>query len=153
MELTKKNKRRYLRIKAYHLLKYRLIEKGKKEVDISFAKNLGAGGVFFRSPEKIPKGAKIELKINVPPYPKPINTIAKVLRVKPLKKKKEFDVAAEFVNIEESAQLFIQEKIAVAEEKRKKDKLRKIVIFLTIILGLIISGVFLMLVIKGKGWF
>ncbi len=148
MSFFKRSKRNFLRIKEHHLLKYKVIEGAEEEEDLSSAKDLGGGGVFFQSSEKIPEGENIEVKVNLPPYPKPVKAIAKVLRAKPLRKGKGFNIAAEFIKIDEQAQLFIEQKIALVKEKEKKDKLRKTGLFFTVALLVFLAA---SLFLKFKG--
>ena len=102
------NRRKYIRVSAHHLLKYKLAE--KKE-EMSFGRNISAGGVLFFAKEDLPAGAVVELKINFPQYPHPIEATAKIVRTKTLKGAEGFEVAAEFIHVDEDAKDFINKRI------------------------------------------
>ena len=109
-------KRKFFRLEAHHLLKYKLMD--KKE-SLSFARNVSAGGVRFHSKEYIPPESVVELTINFPSYPKPIKAVSKVAWVTPMPKLGGFDVGVEFMEIEEKAREFIKEKISKTRKKGK----------------------------------
>jgi c-di-GMP-binding flagellar brake protein YcgR len=117
--MTGKNfeeRRKFVRLKAHHLLKYKLMD---KEEALSFARNISAGGVLFHAEEFIPEGSMVELLVNFPSYPGPIKAVAKVVRVVPLPKVGGFDIGAEFVNIEEKAREYMNQKIRKVDEEAK----------------------------------
>jgi c-di-GMP-binding flagellar brake protein YcgR len=103
-----KERRRFIRLSAHHLLKYKLIN---REKELSFAHNISAGGVLFHAKSDIAPGELIELEINFPGYPTPVKAISKVVRTEKAEKVEGFNVAAEFVNIEEGAKDFVSKKI------------------------------------------
>lgn len=114
----KRRNRKFTRINTHCLLKY----KGSgNEPTLSFVRNIGAGGALFHCKEKIPVGSIVELTINFIGYPKPIETKAKVLRVKALKKISGFFVAVEFIKIENKARDFINAKILDMYKTQGKD--------------------------------
>jgi len=117
-KLFKKQKweerRKFIRLSAHHLLKYKVLEKEEK---LSFARNISAGGVLFYCKEQLPAGSTVELEVNFPQYPHPIKVVAKVIRAMELKKMGGYEIGAEFINVEEGAKNFIDEKIkAVSKE-------------------------------------
>ena len=101
-------RRKYIRLDAHHLLKYRKV--GKEEA-LSFVRNISAGGVLFIAKENIPLGDVVELEINFPGFPHPIKASAKVVWIKELKELGGFETGAEFINVEEDAREFINKKI------------------------------------------
>jgi len=103
-----RERRKFIRLDAHHLLKYKLINKGK---ELSFARNISAGGVLFHAKTDISPGEIVELEINFPGYPVPVKAVSKVVRSVKAEQGEGFDVAAEFVNIEESARDFVGKKI------------------------------------------
>ena len=103
-----KERRKFIRLSAHHLLKYKLIN---REKELSFAHNISAGGVLFHAKTDITPGDLVELEINFPGYPTPVKAVSKVVRAVRAVKGEGFEVAAEFVNIEEGAKDFVNKKI------------------------------------------
>ena len=103
-----KERRRFIRLSAHHLLKYKLIN---REKELSFARNISAGGVLFHAKNDIAPGEMVELEINFPGYPTPVKAVSKVVRSEKDEKGGGYYVAAEFVNIEESARDYVNKKI------------------------------------------
>jgi len=116
-------KRKFVRLNLHCLLKY---EKLQGQQVLSFVRNISAGGVLFHSQEELPVGATMRLKLNFLNHPEPISVIAKVLRVNPLKKLGGFDIAVEFINIEEKDRDFINKQLLeIADVKAEDSKDRK----------------------------
>ncbi|UCG34868.1 MAG: PilZ domain-containing protein [Candidatus Omnitrophota bacterium] len=115
-----KERRKFIRLKAHHLLKYRVVDREEVPNLLSFARNVSAGGVLFYADKEISPGNLVELEINFPEYPKPIKTVARVVRAVPLKEIGGFEMGAEFINIAESDRKFIDEKIKLAYEQKEK---------------------------------
>jgi c-di-GMP-binding flagellar brake protein YcgR len=107
-------RRKYIRLDAHHLLKYKIVGKGE---ELSFAKNISAGGVLFIAKENIPTDSVIELEINFPTFPHPIKAKARVVWNRELKKFGGFETGAEFINVDEDAKEFINKKITSTSEK------------------------------------
>jgi len=118
--MFKKNKRKFPRLGAHHLLKYRILE--SQTAEVSFARNVSAGGVLFYAHENIPVGSAVELTINFPGMVQPVKVQANVLRVKELKKIGGFEVAVQFVNLDEATLSFMNERITKALHRRAKKK-------------------------------
>jgi len=115
---NRRRNRKFARLNAHCLLKY----KGADNKPIlSFVRNISAGGALFHYKENISVGSIVELTINFPGYPKPIETQAKVLRVKALKKINGFFVAVKFIKIEDEARDFINAKILNMYKAQKKN--------------------------------
>lgn len=105
------------------LLKY---EKLEGQQVLSFARNISAGGLLFHSQEQVPVGATMRLKLNFLNHPQSISVIAKVLRTRALKKLGGFDVAVEFINIEEKDRDYINRRLLdIAEIKKDRSEDRK----------------------------
>ena len=111
-------KRKFIRLSAHHLLKYKILDKAS---EMSFARNISAGGVLFYSKEDLPVDSMIEMEINFPHYPHPVKVVSKVIRTKPMKKMGGFEIGAEFVNVEEDARDFINKKIVSVQEEVEKE--------------------------------
>ncbi len=117
--ILSKERRKYFRLNAYHLLKYKIAGKSDALEVLAFVKDISAGGVRFHVQEKLPLGTVIELEINFPGYPEAVRAKAKVVRVTQLKGCDECAVGAEFIDISESAKNFINDKIGRVREKIK----------------------------------
>lgn len=112
-------KRKYIRLKAHHLLKYKVLD---KDAELSFAKNISAGGVLFYSREEVSLGSTVEMEILFPQYPNPIKVVAKIVWKKPVKNMEGFDLGAEFINVEEDAKNFINDRILAIDKEMKEKK-------------------------------
>ncbi|MBP7087704.1 MAG: PilZ domain-containing protein [Candidatus Omnitrophica bacterium] len=99
-------KRVFIRIKSHHLVKYKIIDDSQKV--LSFARNISAGGILFYSEKKLPLNSTIEIKINIPPKPTPLNVVGKIVRVHPLKKIGGYEIGLEFVHIDEEDRNLIE---------------------------------------------
>lgn len=120
LTMFRKNKRKYPRLSVHHLLKYRILERQTPEV--SFARNVSAGGVLFYAHEPISVSSIVELTINFPGSDQPLKVQARVLRVKELKKIGGFEVAAQFINLDEAVFSFINKRVikSLAGKKGRK---------------------------------
>jgi hypothetical protein len=98
MNLFERNKRRFLRLNAHHLLKYKLLDGSGKEGVLSFVRNISAGGALFHSNEYMKPASILELDISFPPSPDSVKIKARVLRVGNLKTMGGFDMAVEFLD-------------------------------------------------------
>ena len=61
-----KERRRFIRLKAHHLLKYRVADKEEVPKLLSFARNISAGGVLFYADKEVAPGNLVELEISFP---------------------------------------------------------------------------------------
>ena len=108
---------------AHHLIKYRILERQTPEV--SFARNVSAGGILFYAHENIPVGSIVELTINFPGAAQPIKVQAKVLRVRELKKIGGFEAAVQFINLDNDMLLLINGRITNTLDRKRKGKAEK----------------------------
>ena len=106
--MVNKERRKYIRLSSHHLLKVKEIDKNK---DLTFIRNISAGGVLFYSKKDIEVNTMVELEINFPNYPNPIKATAKVLRTVSLTQVGGYEVAAEFISVDQDAREFINQKI------------------------------------------
>ena len=103
MKKVGKERRKFIRLKAHHLLKYRVAGKGEEE--LSFVRitvknvNICAGALFVAK-EDIPCDSTVELEINFPQHPHSIKVVSRVVRSRALKKMGGFEVGVEFVNVD-----------------------------------------------------
>ena len=99
--LAKKEKRKFLRLNAYHLVKYRLDSQGEWQAALASIRDISAGGVCLRTEEKIPKGSILQLHISFPKLSSPVFCLAKAVWVKKIGKTNRFEIGLEFSKIED----------------------------------------------------
>jgi c-di-GMP-binding flagellar brake protein YcgR len=105
-----KKRRKFNRISAHHLVKYKRIEDDSQPM-LSFARNLSAGGVLLYASEPGVIGDRLQVTINFPGAEKPIVAEGKVLRSKQLKKIGGYEIGVEFINIDEKEFELMKNKI------------------------------------------
>jgi len=93
-------KRKYFRLNAYHLAKYRLLARSDHSVTITGIKNIGGGGICLQVEEYLPVDSTVQVYINFPKISQPVPAVAKVTWIKALGKKGSYEVGMEFVDIE-----------------------------------------------------
>ena len=132
-KIEKNNRRKHLRLKVYHLAKYRPLagQEGQGVPIVAAIENLGAGGICLRTPEALPVSGMLELKISCPSLPQAFSALARVVWVKPrsIGKSKHFLVGAEFVRIDEDMRRFIDEQARYVDKKIKPKKKTGLSIF------------------------
>jgi c-di-GMP-binding flagellar brake protein YcgR len=104
MNRLKKNieKRKFARLKAYHLVKFKQLTEPQGEPQIAAIRDISGGGVCLISDKELKSGSSIQLYINFPHISMPIPSLAKVTWVKKLPKSKKFESGLQFVEIEDS---------------------------------------------------
>ena len=106
--LPKADRRSFIRLNTHNLIRYRAVGNG---AGLSFSRNISAGGVLFFCPEELSAGSIVEMEINFPHFPEPIRAVAKVVRVSPNKYTQGFEIGVEFIEVDEEAKNFINQKI------------------------------------------
>lgn len=116
------NRRKFIRLKAYHLAKYRPVSGDNTEVDriIASVKDIGAGGICFVTEERLPVSSLVEIKINFPHLSEPVCALAKIAWVKSKKNSRRYRIGAEFVKIEDSTRQIIDDQVRFVEGSLKK---------------------------------
>ena len=99
--LTRKDKRKFLRLNAYHLVRYKLASQKDWQVGVTSIRDISAGGVCLRSEDRIPKDAILQIRINFPKLSAPLFCSAKVVWVKKIGKVNRFEMGLEFFEIED----------------------------------------------------
>ena len=101
--------RAYSRLEKSINLRYRvfksrqeLIEAGFTPEELSVTKDISGGGLLFISAEALPVDSILELTIELPDGEKPIECLAKVLRVEDVEKEKNYNIAVCFLDITSS---------------------------------------------------
>jgi len=122
--IRKQERRKFIRLKAYHLAKYKPLPPKEPHAVSTLAsiKDIGGGGICLRTKEHIPLSSIIELQIKFPAIDTPIFTVVKVVWVKQLKKYKLYEIGAQFIEIEESVRKFIDEQAKSVYERAGKEK-------------------------------
>ena len=109
--LEEKEKRKFNRLSAYHLVKYKLASQSSWQQATASIRDISAGGVCLRAGEKIAKGSILQILINFPKLPYPLSGSAKVVWVKRLGRSNRFDMGLEFFEIEDLLRKEISERI------------------------------------------
>ena len=121
--MAKKERRIFIRLQAYHCVKYRLLSAASKEATpftAATVRDIGGGGLCLRTEELLPKSALVELKINFPHITTFIYAVAKVIWIKQRDKIRRYEIGVQFMEIEE-----LMRKIIDAQVKRVYEKLKK----------------------------
>lgn len=108
-----KEQRQFIRLAAYHLAKYRLLsgEKRERVPLLANIKDIGAGGVCLVTKEPISAGSLIELQIIFPSLSAVISTLAKIIRIRHIRKNKLYLLGAQFVEIDNLLRNAIDERV------------------------------------------
>lgn len=110
-------RRKYRRLHAYHLVKYRVISAEKEgETVLASLANIGGGGICLRSEESLPVGSTVQVSINLPQFPQPVTSIARVVWTKKLKSAQMYECGLQFIEIED----MLRSKIASDVENLSK---------------------------------
>jgi c-di-GMP-binding flagellar brake protein YcgR len=119
MTVHHREKRKYIRVEAFNLLKYKIVStEGKQhEYKVSNVKDIGEGGLGFWTHEEMPVASLVELRINFSPFAVPISTLAKVIWVKRMGFSKQYKVGVQFVDIEKTFRKMIADKIVATHHK------------------------------------
>lgn len=100
----KGERRQFLRLGTYHLLKYLRYEtQGLSRPILSVARNIGGGGLMFSTNEKLDIGDKLELELNLPPFGEYIKAIAQVVHVEKKKSSEKWQIGVRFLELGDPA--------------------------------------------------
>ena len=109
-----KNRRKYIRLEAYHLGKVKLVSDPlllcKATVNARIS-NISAGGCCLRTEKFLPIGSKIELQINFPNIPQLVSAVGDVVWTKQIAKTDRYEFGIEFKQISEELRKVIDEHI------------------------------------------
>ena len=99
-KLFKRERRKFLRVGTYHLLRYlRYGTAGTSYPILSISRNIGGGGLMFVTKDKLGMGDKIELELNFPPFGEPIKAIAQVIYITKKERTDNWQVGARFIEL------------------------------------------------------
>ena len=118
----REERRKHLRLKVYHLVKYRVIsdESPQPHPLLASIKDIGAGGICLITEEPLDVSANLQLQINFPDLKKPVFTLGRVAWLKQVAKMNRYEVGVEFVNIEASLRALIDGDVRFVYRKLKK---------------------------------
>ncbi len=111
-KIRNKEKRKFFRLRAYHLMRYKILKDGCPTVFVpASVKDIGGGGIRFLVEERIPLNTLVELRINFPSLSTPIFTLAKIAWSKQVAKSQRYLLGAQFMQIDPLVQLCIEHKV------------------------------------------
>lgn len=128
------NTRRFKRVQAHSLVKYQAADRWESEDPyIANVKDVSAGGVRFWSPVYLPEGTLLRVSVWMPFLEKPLEALARVVRVRTARTPDSFYLSVRFIEIDQTSQQQINsfiEKLAANSETRKfiddfKGKIRR----------------------------
>lgn len=117
MKLFKRERRRHIRLRAHHLIKYKVIKRSEPQDTHPFIRDISAGGILFHTGEYISRDSVIEVKVNIPLHPRPLEATCRIAWIKPLRIGG-FDIGAEFIKIDKEMQEFLDKKIIMAHKRK-----------------------------------
>jgi c-di-GMP-binding flagellar brake protein YcgR len=108
------DKRKFIRLKAYHLVKYKLFsEKAAKGAFVTASiKDIGAGGVCLRTKEYIAISNLLEMRINFPSVDTSVSALAKVVWAKEVIKNSQYEIGAQFIDLDDSLRVLIDRQVS-----------------------------------------
>ncbi|RJP28086.1 MAG: PilZ domain-containing protein [Candidatus Omnitrophota bacterium] len=126
-KIQSQDKRRDLRLRAYHLVKYKVIsDAAQKDAPMLMAAivDIGAGGVRLSCDEPIAPASIIEIKINFPSWGIPIFSLAKVVWIRKRGKSNRFLAGLQFLEVNQAMRNLISEEVNLVNNKLKLKKYR-----------------------------
>ena len=119
-------RRKYLRLKVYHLVKYRVIsdKPTHSAFSLSSIKDIGAGGVCLIAERQLPVSTKLELEINFPDIGGSILTSGRVVWMRQVAKAGRYMLGIEFTGIDEALRKRIDQNVRFVYHKLKAKDLQ-----------------------------
>ncbi|MBN1872376.1 MAG: Flp pilus assembly complex ATPase component TadA [Candidatus Omnitrophica bacterium] len=122
-EDTSIDSRAYSRLDSKVNISYKVFEseeelskKGFTPEQLSVTKNISAGGMLFVSREPIKTGSIVELRLELPDGKKPVECLAKVVRVEEREPNLSYDIAVCFLDITGSSRVRLDKFVASERE-------------------------------------
>jgi len=117
--MRKKDKRAFVRLRAYHLAKYRISSSGAKEQVPVMAnlKDISAGGARLVAEEYLSPSTLLELNINFPIFNEPLICLAKVMWIKQFRRSKRYEVGVQFQDLDGATRKAIDAGIKFVQRK------------------------------------
>ena len=97
----KADKRKYPRLRVYHLVKYLLISEPQSVKELAMLRDISGGGGLLLSEKKLSIGSMIQVFINFPHLKEPVSGLAKVAWVRYLSKSKKYESGLQFFELNE----------------------------------------------------
>jgi c-di-GMP-binding flagellar brake protein YcgR len=119
-KLRENEQRKFARLKAYHLAKYRLVTEDKKELVFASIKDISGGGACLKTGVDIPKGSFLQIYFNFPYLSSPIPCLAKVVWGKRVGKANHYELGLEFLEIEDVLRQGIVQRIDDVRRRTEK---------------------------------
>lgn len=115
------DRRKYLRLRVYHLVKYRVIsdKPSHSAFSLSSIRDIGAGGVCLITEKQLPVSTKLELEINFPDIGGSILTSGRVVWMKQVAKTSRYMLGIEFTGIDEVLRKRIDANVRFVYQKLK----------------------------------
>jgi len=99
-------KRRYQRLNSkinlsYKVLKSKdeLLKRGFQPEQLSITRNVSAGGLLFYANEPLPVASILELNLELPDGKKPVECLARIVRIEEMEEEKNYNIAVCFLDI------------------------------------------------------
>jgi hypothetical protein len=125
-----KNRRKYVRLEAYHLARYKIIFNGLEKTELpslARVRNISAGGCCLRAEKFLPPGSILELKINFPHLEGPVCTLSKVVWTRQIGNTGKYEFGVQFIEIDENLRQIIDEQIKSVYKRIGEGFFKKII--------------------------
>lgn len=106
---TGDEKRKFPRIESRFPLKYKDLKKMGEEYRGTVSKNIGEGGVRFRTDRFISLACRLVVELNLPELSKPLRAISKIAWIKKLPAGDDYEVGNQFLEISREDKNAIQD--------------------------------------------
>ena len=123
--MPKKERREFIRLQAYHCVKYRLLSTVDTQAHpftASTVKDISGGGICLRTEELLPESSLIELKINFPHISTYLSVVAKVVWIKPRDRIRRYDIGMRFMDIDELLRKIIEGQVKMVYGRINKKR-------------------------------
>jgi len=137
-----KNRRKYVRLEAYHLARYKIIFDGLEKAELpslARVRNISAGGCCLHTEKFLPPGSILDLKINFPHLENPVHALSKVVWARQIGNTGKYEFGIQFIEIDENLRLLIDEQIKSVYQRiltrggEKMKQLAKVFVVLAVI--------------------
>ncbi len=113
-----RDKRKSLRLRGHHLIKYDLGKESDKKV--TFAQNVSEGGALVYFSEEVKKGDVIKFEVLFPFYSSPVKIVGEIVWVKCIEKFNKYKTGIKFLEIDQKVKGKISEIAEDFQNKKKK---------------------------------
>lgn len=120
-KIQKKEKRTYLRLNVYHLVKYRLASESPSHLITASIRDIGGGGICLQTEKELSVPSLVHLYINFPGLSRSIPSLAKVVWVRKLKKTNLYRAGIQFLDIQDVLRNEIIKEVESVFKKARKN--------------------------------